>query len=170
MTGAGAVCSANPVARQPLPTSPSDCVPVVGSNSEVDFSDSDEDAVQKKDHGRLKTPSNKRSGRRVPTPASVKRSRSMGKILASEMERMNDAAEAETELLKRFLTTTQKASEPDYIKIALEMVQEDSCLQEIGVHNLFSAIKLLKNETEAKVFALIKPDHRVKYLQSLLDE
>ena len=167
VTGAGAVSSAIPVTAQPMPTSPNDSV-FNCSNSEFDCSDSDENTVVNRD--RLKTPSKKRSSRKALTPTSAKRSRSIGKHISSEMERMNNTAEAETEILKQFLAMNQKESEPDYLKSALEIVQGDTFLQEIGVHNLISAIKRLRSATEAKVFVLLKPEHRTKFIQSLLDE
>ena len=54
--------------------------------------------------------------------------------------------------------------------MALEIVQRDTFLSMLGSSNLFAAIKILKNPTESKVFCLLKYDHRLSWLTSVLFE
>jgi hypothetical protein len=180
VTGAGAVSSAMPNIPHSDPASPGNSVQLRDSDFDSDepLSEDDDDDddgednknALRKDRPRHNTPSKKRPKGKATTPASAKRCRSAGHLVASEMARCNDVAETEADLLKQFLTKSEKEKEPDFLKSALEIVQGDSFLQELGVRNLIPAIRLLKDATEAKVFVLLKPEHRQEFLQALLNE
>jgi hypothetical protein len=169
---AGAVSSANPVPPQPAPddkamnrslsvtantprdlaNGPSD--PVKTPSEHTDGSDIDDMSFESDSSDPIKkcakTPSKKRSVRSSITPSSAKWPRfNVDKNIASQMERMNAANEADTELFKSFLKS-QQAAEPDFLANALKILQVAEFLEEVGAHNLIPAINLMKKPTEAK--------------------